>query len=130
MVMYAYFIWLGVLHMIGCGPDNDEMHRLLLGMAPLVVGFSTLLRITRPFPEVHLILRWLSLPLFTMLPFALRSIWDVFAASNLGSAGICADTPTSHWEVWWAPIQIVTIVLCSWMMARVWQPAALDRTAS
>ena len=45
MVTYAYVLWLGVSSMIGCGTEASEMHRLLLGMAPVTIGFSTLLRV-------------------------------------------------------------------------------------
>ena len=43
MVIYAYVIWLAALHAIGCGPDGDEIFRLLLGMAPLALGGGMML---------------------------------------------------------------------------------------
>ncbi len=36
MMMYAYFLWLAAVYVVACGADGDEMHRLLLGLAPFV----------------------------------------------------------------------------------------------
>ena len=35
IVLYAYLLWLAVAGKVGCGPDGDEVFRLLLGLAPL-----------------------------------------------------------------------------------------------
>ena len=42
MMLYAHIVWLAALQVMGCGPDGDEMHRLLLGLAPVTVGFAFL----------------------------------------------------------------------------------------
>ncbi len=127
MVLYAYFLWLAVLHSIGCGPDNDEMHRLLLGMVPLAIGFSFLLRVTRPFPEIHQMLRWLSLPLLLLLPFIVNSVWSVLARSTLGAISLCTDMPAAPWEELWAPIQFLSLIFCSWMIFRTWRSMKSNR---
>jgi hypothetical protein len=44
MVLYAYFLWLAALAAMGCGPDGDEMHRLMLGLTPFACGFALTLR--------------------------------------------------------------------------------------
>jgi ABC-type molybdate transport system permease subunit len=62
MMLYAHVVWLAALHAMGCGPDGDELHRLLLGLAPLTCGFALLLHMTRPFADIHRILRWLGAP--------------------------------------------------------------------
>ena len=48
MMLYAHFVWLAALRSVGCGPDGDELHRLLLLLVPATVGFALLLRVTRP----------------------------------------------------------------------------------
>lgn len=121
MVTYAYFVWLGALHALGCGPDGVEMHQLLLGMMPLAIGSTLLLRVTRPLPEIHGILRWLCLPLLALLPFGIRSIWAALKTATLGNAGICTLLPSSSWELWWAPLQIATLSFCIWMIAGLWR---------
>ena len=40
MMLLTHFVWLAVLHVIGCGPDGDEMHRLLFGLAPFTILFD------------------------------------------------------------------------------------------
>ncbi len=48
MMLYAYIVWLAALNSLGCGPDGDEMHRLLLGMVPVACGFAFLIGATEP----------------------------------------------------------------------------------
>ncbi len=111
MMLYAYLLWLAALHAMGCGPDGDEMHRLLLGLAPFACGSAYLLRVTEPFVEVHRILRWLGVPLLLLLPFALRNIWYVLQAVNIGRTSICAIGPPPTWQLMWGPIQIFTLLV-------------------
>ena len=126
MVLYAQFLWLAVLFRLGCGPDGAEMHRVLLGLAPLAIGMSFVLRATRPLPEIHSMLRWLGLPLLLLTPFALRSIWQVFAAVSIDARAICAETSPVTWQLAWAPAQIVTVGVILYMVYRVWQSVRLD----
>ena len=127
MMMYAYFLWLAAVYVIACGPDGDEMHRLLLGLAPFVCGFAFALQVTRPFTETHSMLRWLGVPLYLLLPFALRSIWKVFQTVNLNAAAICADQAPPTWQLLWAPLQIITLSLALYMIVRVWRSVAQDK---
>ena len=60
MLLYTYIVWLAALHAMGCGPDGDAMHRLLLGLAPFTAAMSLLLRLTRPMPEIHRIVARLA----------------------------------------------------------------------
>jgi hypothetical protein len=126
MILYAHFLWLAALYAIGCGPDGDEMHRLLLGLAPFTCGFAFLLRATRPFAEVHSILRWLGAPLLLLLPFAARSVWHVFQSVNIDSSAICASGAPVTWQQLWAPVQLVTLLFASYMIVRVWRSVAID----
>jgi beta-lactamase regulating signal transducer with metallopeptidase domain len=127
MVMYAYFLWLAAAYVIACGPDGDEMHRLLLGLVPFVGGFAFALQVTRPFTEIHSMLRWLGVPLFLLLPFALRSVWNVFQTVNLNAAAICTDHVPPTWQTSWAPLQMITLLFALYMIVRVWRSVAQDK---
>jgi hypothetical protein len=126
MILYAHFLWLAALYAIGCGPDGAEMHGLLLGLAPLTIGSAFLLRMTRPFAEIHSMLRWLGVPLLLLLPFAIRSVWQVFQAVSIESSAICADASPAAWQVLWAPMQLVVLLLCAYMVAKVWRSVRAD----
>ena len=127
MMLYAHFLWLAALYALGCGPDGDEMHRLLLGLAPFSCGFAFLLRVTRPLADIHSILRWLGVPLLLLLPFAIRSVWQVFQSVNVEASAICAaDTPTT-WQSLWAPVQLITLLLVTYMVIKVWRSVARDK---
>jgi hypothetical protein len=127
MMMYAYFLWLAAAYVIACGPDGDEMHRLLLGLVPFVGGFAFALQVTRPFTEIHSMLRWLGVPLFLLLPFALRSVWNVFQTVNLNAAAICTDHVPPTWQTLWAPLQMITLLFALYMIVRVWRSVAQDK---
>ena len=127
MMLYAYFLWLAAVYVIACGPDGDEMHRLLLGLVPFVGGFAFALQVTRPFTEIHSMLRWLGVPLFLLLPFALRSVWKLFQTVNLNAAAICTDHVPPTWQTLWAPLQMITLLFALYMIVRVWRSVALDK---
>ena len=116
MVLYAYVFWLAALHAIGCGPDGDELHRLLLGMAVIAIGFSFVLPATKPLAEIHSMLRWLGVPLLLLMPFALRSIWSVASPVFFNARGICTDLAPSPWQQLWGPLQLVTIVFLAYRL--------------
>ncbi len=121
MMMYAYFLWLAAVYVIACGPDGDEIHRLMLGLAPFVWGFAFALQLTRPFADIHRMLRWLGMPLFLLLPFALRSVWEVFQTVNINSSAICAGGPPSTWQSYWVAVQLVTLVLVCFILVKEWR---------
>lgn len=126
MMLYAHVLWLAALYAIGCGPDGDEMHRLLLGFVPFACGSALLLRVTRPFEEIHSMLRWLGIPLLLLLPFTLRSIWNIFQTVNLNTAAICSHETPSTWQLLWAPLQLITLLLIAYMVMKVWRSVARD----
>jgi hypothetical protein len=127
MVLYAYFLWLAAAYVIACGPDGDEMYRLLLGLVPFVCGFAFALQVTRPFAEIHSMLRWLGVPLFLLLPFTLRSVWNIFQTVNLNAAAICAEQVPPTWQIAWAPLQMITLLFALFMIVRVWRSVAQDK---
>ncbi|MDX2410911.1 MAG: hypothetical protein QNK16_02535 [Woeseiaceae bacterium] len=127
MMLYAHFLWLAALYAMGCGPDGDEMHRLLLGLAPFTCGFAFILRATRPFADIHGILRWLGVPLLLLLPFAIRSVWQVFQSVNVEASAICAAGAATTWQLLWAPVQLITLMLVTFMIIKVWRSVARDK---
>ena len=129
MVLYAHFLWLAVLFRLGCGPDGAEMHKVLLGLAPLAIGFSFVLRATRPLEEIHSMLRWLSIPLVLLAPFIIRSIWHAVETVVSNESALCADVPPPIWQIAWAPVQIVTVAIVLLMIFRVWRNVATDAKA-
>ena len=126
MMLYAYVLWLAVLNTLGCGPDGDEMHRLLLGMAPAACGFALLLRVTRSMPEVHSIIRWLAAPLLLLMPLALISIWSVFTRASVESLSICANNSAVMWERAWAPVQLLSLSFISYLLVQVLKMKATE----
>lgn len=130
MVIYAHFLWLAVLFRLGCGPDGDEMHGLLLGLAPVTIGLAFALQATRPFNEIHRMLRWLAVPLVLLLPFIGQSVWQAVEATIVNESAFCANVPPSIWQTAWAPAQIITVTLVLYLAYRVWRNAASDLAAA
>ncbi len=121
MVIYAHILWLAVLFRLACGPDGDEMHKLLLGLAPVTIGAAFALRVTRPFDEIHSMLRWLGVPLALLLPFVVRSIWQAVDAVIVNESAFCTNVPPAIWQIAWAPAQIVTVAIVLLMVLRMWR---------
>ena len=132
MMTFAYLVWLAALHAMACGPDGDEIYRLLLGMAPAVAAIALLLRVIRPFGDIHKMLSWLAVPLALLLPFALRNIWQVFATVNLDNGAICSAGEPATWQQIWSPAQFFAVLFVAVLVVKVWRdarrPADTDRT--
>jgi hypothetical protein len=114
MVTFAYVVWLATLHAMRCGPEGDEMHRLLLGMAVVAALMAPLLRATRPFAEIHRMLSWLAAPL------ALLSVFEHEA--------FCAGGEPPLWQLLWAPAQIAALVVVAVFIGAVWREARRARS--
>jgi hypothetical protein len=127
MLVYTYTVWMAALHVMGCGPDGDEMHGLLLGLLPVAVIMALLLRVTQPFPDIQRLLSWLGVPLALLLPFALWNTWNVFERATLDGLAICTnDTATSFHQIW-APAQFIGICLVAFFVARNWRNARIEK---
>ena len=125
LVLYTYFVCLAALHAMGCGPDGDEMHQLLLGIAPIAGGLAFMLRMTGPFPEIHRILSWLGVPLALLLPFVLNNIWIVFSKTSVHGLSICTGDAPARWQILWAPAQLIAVIVISLLVIRVWRKARI-----
>ena len=124
MMLYAHFVWLAALGNVGCGPGGDELHRALLLMAPLTIGFAFLLSMTRPLAEVHRILRWLGLPLAALMLSGGYHAFVVSRSVYLSGLGICSENDATAWHQFWGAAQLLVIIVCAAMIVRVWKYAA------
>ena len=123
MMLYAHFVWLAALGGIGCGPDGDELHRVLLALVPVTIACAFLLRVTGPLEEIHRILRWLGLPLAALM---LAGTYQVFAVSRsvyAGGLGICSEQAAGAWHWLWGPAQLLAIVFSAAVIAQMWRRA-------
>lgn len=127
MLIYTYMVWLGALHAMGCGPDGDAMHRLLLGLAPFTVAMALLLRVTRPIPDVHKLLSRLAIPLLLILPFVVKNIWVTFKRSNLDGLAICTNEIPATIDLAWAPVQLIAVALLAALMVGVWRDTRIEK---
>ncbi len=121
LVVYTHLLWLATLRVINCSSDGDAMWRLLLGFAPVALGFATLLQLSRRLPAVHEILRWAAAPLVLLIPLAIAAILPTLTTSTLGAEAICSE-PMQPWHRWWAPLQLFTIGLLCVLAYRAWRP--------
>ena len=124
MMLYAHFVWLAAVGNIGCGPDGDELHRVLLGFVPVTIGFAFLLRMTRPLEEVHRILRWLGLPLAGLMLAATYQVLVISRSVYATAQGICSTDNAAAWHQLWGPAQLLAIAVSAVMIIRVWRNAA------
>ena len=127
MLVYTYAVWLAALHEMGCGPDGDEMHRLLLGIAPIAIAVTFLLGLTRPFPDIHRTLSWLGAPLALLLPFMVRNTWTVFGRSNLDALAICSAESAAVFDQFWAPAQLLATFVIVAQVVRIWRGARIAK---
>ncbi len=127
MMLFTHFVWLAVAHVAGCDPDGDEMHRLLLGLAPFTCGFALLTGVTRKFPDIHAMLRWLFVPLLLLTPFCVRTIWGVFNTVNVAGQAVCADGQPPVWQQFWAPVQLVTVLTVILVAVHFWRSTSGKR---
>ena len=127
MLVYTYAVWLAALHAMGCGPDGDEMHKLLLGLLPFAMIMALLLRMTHPFPDIQRMLSWLGAPLALLLPFALRNVWAVFERANLNGMAICTDNSAATFHQIWAPAQFLGVCLVAIIVIRTWRNARIEK---
>lgn len=120
LMIYTHLLWLATLRVVSCNSEGDAMWRLLLGFAPIALGFSLLLTLSRRLPAAHETLRWAAAPLIVLVPLALLAIWPAFIGSTMADQPIC-NGPMRAWHNWWAPIQFASICALSFMAYRAWR---------
>lgn len=116
MMLFTHFVWLAVLQSTGCGPDGDELHRLLFGLAPFTILFAFLVRVTRPIADIHSMLRWLGVPIALLLLLGLRSIWQVASQVNFGVMALCGPGEPASWQQAWAPVQLIVVAVAGFII--------------
>ena len=126
MLLYAHFVWLAAIRHIDCGADSVEMYRLLLIMMPLTLGAAFLIRMTRPFPEVHGVLRWLALPLAGLILLGAYSVWLSARDVYFLRLAPCYSGDLQAWHYAWAPAQTAIILITVFATARVWRSISDD----
>ena len=124
MMLYAHFVWLAALGNIGCGPDGDELHKVLLGLAPVTIGCAFLLRTTRPLGEIHRILRWLGAPLAAIMLAGTYHVLVISRAVYSTGQGFCSPGAATTWQQLWGPAQLLAIIVTAAMILRVWRNAS------
>ena len=128
MMLYAHFVWLAALGSVGCGPDGDELHRVLLAFVPFSIGFAFLLRITEPMEEVNRTLRWLALPLAPLMLAGAYQALLIWRSVLVHGQGICSEDAAAGWQQYWSPAQLLAIVVCALMVIRAWRNAGAVRS--
>jgi hypothetical protein len=128
LIVYTHLIWLATLARVGCGTDGDQLWMLLLFFAPVAIGATWLLRVTRPLEELHAILRWFGVPLMVLLPMAAFAIWPSFVSATLGGRGVCNNAVASVWQAGWAPVQTITLAFVAVTIWRVWRDSMAPRS--
>ena len=119
MVVYTHCVWLATLRVIECDPASDELWRLLLGFAPVAIGFSFLLGAMNKLPEIARILRWLGLPMVVLIPVASLPVFSTLQTATFGPTPICGAEP-ALWHPWWAPLQLTTLFFVGFTIIRNW----------
>ena len=111
MIIYSHCIWLAVIPQIGCGPEGDEIFRLLLGFSPVAIGAALLLGLAHKLPTVVGYLKWMALPLVLLIPLTVSPVLAALETTTFGSMGFCESIAASGWQRAWAPIQVVTLLI-------------------
>ena len=122
MIVYTHCLWLATLRITSCEAASDEFWRLLLGFAPVAIGFSFLLGAMNKMPEIARILRLLGVPMVVLLPLAAWPVFSALVTSTIGSAPICGIEIVG-WHFWWAPAQLATLAFITIAVVRPWASA-------
>ena len=126
MLLYTHFIWLSAIRQIECGPNSEEMYRLLLLLVPFSLCSALLIRLSRPFSEVHSILRWLGVPLSVLMLTGAYNVWLFARGAYFLKLAPCHAGDLETWHVVWVPAQALVLLVTAIAMLRMWRNAAAD----
>ena len=127
MVVFTYVFWLAAAQAMSCGPDGAAMHKLLLGLAPIAVGAGLLLRVTRPFMDIHRLLVRLGIVLALLSPFVARNVWVAFSRTAIDGVSLCSEIPPATWQLLWAPLQLAALLLTAWIIVAEWRIVRIEK---
>ncbi|SMF03871.1 hypothetical protein SAMN02745866_00312 [Alteromonadaceae bacterium Bs31] len=78
-------------------------------------------------------IKWLSLPLFGLLPWAAYIAGKYILGTTLGGNHLCAlstgelgfnSYPSSWWAPFWGPMQLIFVAVTAWCLIRYWWPSS------
>jgi len=118
LIIYSYFIWLGVIPQVGCGTEGTELYRLVLASCPVAIAASMLLGLAHRLTAVIVYLKWLALPLIVLLPLAIGPIAKAVETATLGGLDFCGPLAAADWQRAWAPVQVATVTIIIIVVAR------------
>ncbi len=126
MLLFTHYVWLAATRQIDCAADSGEMYRLLLMLLPFTLAAAFFIRMTRPFDEVHRLLRWLALPLAALMLLGAYSVWLFARGVYFLKLAPCQVGDLQTWHFVWAPAQAAAILVTTLAIARVWRSVASD----
>lgn len=121
MIVYTHCIWTATLRVVGCQSSGDELWRLLLGFAPITLGFCMLLNASHKMPGVNRILAYLGIPLIGLIPLALVAIWPSIGSATIDGQAICSTGSAALWHRLWAPVQLLTFGAIAFAVVHQWR---------
>jgi hypothetical protein len=80
-----------------------------------------LTRVTIKFPDIHAMLRWLTVPLLVLMPFCLRTLWGAFETINRLDQAVCGIGQPPAWQSAWVPLQVLTLAVVLWFLINGWR---------
>lgn len=102
------------------------MYRVLLILMPFTLGAAYLIQFTRPFIEVHSLLRWLALPLAGLMLLGAYGVWLFARGLYFLQLVPCYFSDLQAWHYAWVPAQATIILITGFAIARVWRDVSSD----
>ena len=118
LVVYMHFVMMFAVQIARC-PNGDTGPWLVsLISAVMTIGASFLTAMGSKVPGVGHSLRGMAVPLLLLVPWAGWVVWPFVMPMTIAGIGPCAvilpdeySGGAGPWTRWWAPVQIVTLVL-------------------
>ncbi len=120
LVVYMHFVMIFAVQIARCPNGDTGAWLVSLISAVMTIGASFLTGFGRPVPGIGDSLRGMAAPLLLLVPWAAWVVAPFFVPMTFDGIGPCAFVlPDEYsgspgaWTRWWAPVQIVTLVLLS-----------------